>query len=250
MHASVITLHRPDGEMNVLAKRPEGDGPFPVVVMYHDGPGVREATHECMARLVDAGYYVVCPDRYYRFGKFLHVDPADMRDPAKREVSWNQMREWLFGTTDAMVSDDLNAVLANLAGDGAASNGAMGVIGYCIGGRSVIRACAAHPERFTVGAGMHPSFCVSDEPDSPHLSVAGCSSHLFFGFGERDQMQSVAMHQKLLEACDATAGRSNYAIYSQADHGFAVPGPSFNAEAADQGYAAAIGLFDRYVKGH
>jgi carboxymethylenebutenolidase len=250
VHESVINLTRPDGDMGVLAKRPDGDGPHPVVVMYHDGPGVRDATHACMERVVAAGYYVVCPDRYYRFGPFLHVDPFDMRDPAKRDGVWSKMREWLFGTTDAMVSDDLDALVHHLGSDPAASDGAMGAIGFCIGGRSVIRAAAAHPERFTVGVGLHPSFCVTDDDDSPHLSVESYPGRLFFGFGKDDQMQSVAMHQKLLDACDATGGRSGYAVYSGADHGFAVPGPSHHPTAADQGYGAAIGLFDRHVNGH
>ena len=61
--------------MCVMVKHLDGEGRFPVVLLFHDGPGVREATHSVVRRFADAGYYVVAPDRYHRHGRFVHVEP-------------------------------------------------------------------------------------------------------------------------------------------------------------------------------
>ena len=40
-----------------------------------------------------------------------------------------------------------------------------------IGGRSVLRTIADHPDEFRAGVGFHPSYTVTDDDDSPHLAV-------------------------------------------------------------------------------
>src|SRR5262245_15981363 len=147
----VHTIDTTDGPMGVCVIRPDGDGPFPVVVSFHHGPGLDGGSKEAMARIAEWGYYVISHDRYHREAEWYVLD----RSNASEE---EQKRFWgmLLGTTDDDVATDLDAVLAFVAGDPAAGPAPMGCIGYCIGGRSVLRTLAARPEIFRAGVALHP----------------------------------------------------------------------------------------------
>jgi carboxymethylenebutenolidase len=248
MHEQILTVTTPDGDMSVVAKHPDGDGPFPVVVLFHDGPGVRPSTHDVVRRVAEAGYYVVSPDRYHRNGQFVHMEPEQLFALPQDSPEFKQFMGMLMGTTDDMVRSDVDALLSHLDGDNAARPAPMGCIGYCIGARSVVRAMADHPERFKAGVGMHPSFCVSKDADSPHLGVAKSSGSFYFAWGALDKMQPVDAAKPLLEEFDKLGSRASYDIYPGADHGFAVTGGSYHAEAADQAYAKALDLFAKTLK--
>ncbi|MBM3560521.1 MAG: dienelactone hydrolase family protein, partial [Alphaproteobacteria bacterium] len=49
--------------------RPDGDGPFPGVVMHMDAPGIREELRNFARRIAGHGYAVMLPDLYWRIGR-------------------------------------------------------------------------------------------------------------------------------------------------------------------------------------
>ncbi len=245
MIESVIQLDTGEGTQTVLAKHPNEHGPFPVVVMFHDGPGMREATHEVMRRIAQEGYYVVAPDRYYRLGEQLHIEPAEAFKPGNEGMR-TEMFGWLMGTSEDSIAADLAALLAYLDGDPAATDGPRGCIGYCIGARSVLRALKDHPEAFAAGSTLHPSFCVTEGDDSPHLVATWFTGEIYVGIGSLDQMQSVAANQPFLDAVNAMSdGRGLAEVHEGADHGFGVPGPAYQEAAADRSYDMTLAMFDR-----
>ena len=117
MTEEMLSVPTPDGEMGACVRRPDGDGPFPVIVYFHHGPGLDEGSKESMQLLADAGYYVVSPDRYHREGAWLAFDPSVMRSgtPEGDELR-KRMFSLVLGTTDDMVETDLDALLTALAG--------------------------------------------------------------------------------------------------------------------------------------
>ena len=128
MTEQMLSVPTPDGDMGAYVRRPDGDGPFPVVVYFHHGPGLDEGSKESMQLLADAGYYVVSPDRYHRDGPWLAFDPKVMRSgtPEGEQLS-EKMMGVLMGTTDDMVESDLTALLAALEKEPAARKAPMGV---------------------------------------------------------------------------------------------------------------------------
>ena len=50
MIEKTIDIETPDGKMETFAVRPEGDGPFPAVILYMDAPGIRNELRD-FARL-------------------------------------------------------------------------------------------------------------------------------------------------------------------------------------------------------
>jgi carboxymethylenebutenolidase len=153
------------------------------------------------------------------------------------------MLELVVGTPDAQVDTDLDAVLAHVAGDAAAGDGAMGCIGFCIGARSMIRTLAGHGDLFAAGAGLHPSFCTTDEPDSPHLSVPSITGHVYAAFGSEDRAQPPADNVPFIDAINALGERGLAEVLDGADHGFGVPGPTYHATAAERAYQQTFAIF-------
>ena len=53
-------------DMTVFTVHPEGEGPFPVAVVFMDAPGYREELKEHTRRYAAGGYYAVLPDLFHR----------------------------------------------------------------------------------------------------------------------------------------------------------------------------------------
>ncbi|MGH9007597.1 MAG: dienelactone hydrolase family protein [Acidimicrobiales bacterium] len=239
------TITTADGEMGVVVSHPEGDGPFPVVVLFHHGPGMDEGSRELIQMISDAGYYVIGPDRYYRHGHFIVMDMHAMSAPDADPEESKRFMDIFIGTTDDMMERDVQAVLEYLKTDPAAKQGPMGCIGYCIGARTVLRTIASHPDVFRVGVGLHPSLCTTADDDSPHLAVSSYPGRLYLGFGSLDQMQPASANQPLMEATNGLGDRGIAEVHEGADHGFGVPGGSYHEKAAGRSYEVAFEMFEK-----
>src|ERR1700688_2845160 len=73
-----IRVRTTDGEMTTFVVRPDGEGPFPVAVVFMDGVGYREQVKKNARRCAAGGYYCVAPDLYYRSGEKLSFDMSNM----------------------------------------------------------------------------------------------------------------------------------------------------------------------------
>lgn len=240
MQTRTETITTPSGPMGVYAVRPDGDGPFPVVVFFHHGPGLDQGSKDTMAHIAGWGYYVVTHDRYHRDEPW-YVMAGRGGDEMKK------MFGYIMATTEDKVMEDLDAVLAWLPNDSAAGTGAMGCIGYCIGARSVLVTIGQKGEQFRAGVGLHPSFCTTDKPDSPHLAVAPYTGSLYIGFGSADTMQPASDNGPLIEDTNALA-KGEAEIHEGADHGFGVFGPSYHEAAGTRSYERTKVMFDRELK--
>lgn len=237
MFEQTETIDTAEGPMGVYVVRPDGEGPFPVVVSFHHGPGLDAGSKEAMALIAEWGYYVISHDRYHRTEPWLVIDRTTASDEEQKRFF-----EAFVGTTDEMVATDLDAVIGHVDQDHTAQPAPMGAIGYCIGARSVLRAIEADPERFQVGVALHPSRCTTDEEDSPHLAVADYPGWLYVGFGADDTAQPPAENTALIEIVRGT-DRGEVDIHEGAGHGFAVPEGGYHQAAADRSYGRARALF-------
>lgn len=241
MQTRTETIETSSGPMGVHVVRPDGSGPFPVVVFFHHGPGLDEGSKQTMARIAEWGYYVVSHDRYHRAQPWYL--PANMEaDEIKK------MMGLVMGTDESQVAEDLDAVLGWLPSDPAARSGGMACIGYCIGARSVLCTIRDRGEQFRAGCGLHPSFCTTDAPDSPHIGVPTYTGSLYIGFGSADQMQPASANGPLIDATNALA-KGEAEVHDGANHGFGVYGGSYHEAAAARSYERTKVMFDRELKG-
>jgi carboxymethylenebutenolidase len=236
-------LQTVDGTMGVYVVRPDDDGtPVPVVVFFHHGPGLDEPSKETMQFIADHGYYVISHDRYHREAEWYTMTPELRSNPDEAQ----RFFAMLLGTTEELVDRDLPAVLEHIDRDPAAArDGMLRCIGYCIGARSVVHTMARRRDRFGAGVALHPSFCTTEEPDSPHLLVPDITGSMYVAFGSEDTMQSPAANVPFIDAVNAMPdGRGEAVVHDGADHGFGVLGsPAYHERAASMSYERAFALF-------
>ena len=110
-----IEIQTRDGICPAYVHRPAGAGPWPAVLVFMDGIGIRPALQEIAARIADHGYYVLLPDLYYRVGPYEPMDARSVfSDPESRKAL---MEKFVGPTTQANVMSDTQAFLDYLAAE-------------------------------------------------------------------------------------------------------------------------------------
>jgi len=248
MHTERRELDTGDGQLGLYIARPDGDGPFPLVMFFHHGPGFDDGSREAADAIAGEGFCVAVPDRYWRNGPWLTFDIAALFAEGPDSPAMQEFLGLLLGTTDDMVDADIAVALASLHDDPAVDTVNAGCIGYCIGARTVVRTLAGRSDTFVAGVGLHPSFCVTSEPNSPHLSVPTMTGRLHMAQGAADQLASLEENQPLLDAVAELGDRGSIDVIEGADHGFAVPGGhAYHPEGAARSYATAHTIFAEHL---
>lgn len=232
----IINTTTDDGDMAVLVTQPAEAADWPVVLLFIDAPGIRDATHAFASKLAGEGYVVVTPDLHHRHGRLLNaVDTTPPEGTTTQEMVWG----WISSMTDEQIQHDADR---GLAAAGVAPDAAIVTIGFCLGARAVYRRLMAD-DRARAGAGWHPSFLVDERPDSPHLSAPALTKPLYLAIGDADQVQSIEMHQPFLDAVEPL-DHVTVEIFEGADHGFTWPGtPNYHEAAASGAWTATTKLF-------
>jgi carboxymethylenebutenolidase len=212
-----------DGPMVVHAF---GAADAPVVLVLMPAPGVDERLLGYAREIADAGYRAVVPDLYHRLGEGVTFH-APTQQP--------EMREAMGSLTDDMVVADVGAVLETLPADTP-----VGAVGFCMGGRFVVRVMAAYPQRITAGSALHPSRLLQDGDDSPHLDLAAITGPLYVGFGEVDSLVPPQEWDAVREQVERHGTQATIDIHPGAEHGYALPGPNFQEAAAAASWTGTL----------
>ena len=68
----------PEGHSNGTLHVPDGDGPWPGVLVFPDAGGARETFGKMGDRLASMGYVALVPDIYYRAGEWAPFNVATL----------------------------------------------------------------------------------------------------------------------------------------------------------------------------
>jgi carboxymethylenebutenolidase len=211
----VITTQH--GRMPAFAACPDGQGPWPAVIFYMDARGMREELRNMARRIAKAGYFCLLPDLYYRLGR-IEFD-LQKRDETMitiiRAASRSFTRDWVISDTAAM--------LAFLDAQDGVTDGAMGCVGYCIGGPFVTWAAATFPSHIAAAAGICGVRMVTDTPDSPHLFAPEIKAELYYAFAEKDHFSPPDLIADLRAALQRAKCTFEIDVFEGTDHGFVFP---------------------------
>ena len=241
-----------DGRMETFVTHPEQDGPFPPVIIYMDVWGVREELYDLARRVAAVGYYCMVPDFYYRQGKIRseYLDAKGRRISLSR-LSEEDRRKVLAPhdkLSDAMVVEDTGAILEFLRRGEPVKPQTIGAIGYCMGGRHVMGVAVTYPEHFKASASLHGTMLISDQKDSPHLSVSKLRGALYYGFAELDHYAPLSMIDQLAELLRPCAVTYCYEIHKGAKHGYALPDRDiYDKHAAERDWELIFAMFHRQI---
>ncbi len=126
----------------------------------------------------------------------------------------------------------------------------IGTVGYCMGARLALRTAGDHADVVAAAAGFHGGGLVTNERDSPHLSVAHSTAQYAFGHADKDRSMTSDDIASLGQALEAT-GRSHLnEVYPGAAHGYSMADTStYNETASERHFRTLQELLDENLRG-
>jgi carboxymethylenebutenolidase len=199
------------------------------IVVIHHMPGFDEPSKEIVRRFASWGYAAVAPNLHHRDAPGAAPDDAAAASRAHG------------GVPDEQLVGDVGGAVEHLRGlEG--TNGRVGVIGYCSGGRqSLLAACELDVE---AAIDCYGAFVLAEPPEGSGMSVSslrgrlnGLSAPLLGLFGADDSHPSPAEVGELDEILSDQGRSHTFHIFEDAGHGFfAVNRPSYRTAAATAGW--------------
>jgi carboxymethylenebutenolidase len=239
---SKVEIKTKDGTCPSYVYRPMGGAPWPAVLIFMDGLGIRPAMLEIGERLATHGYFVLLPDLFYRSGPYEPMNPHTVfADPEKRKVL---MEKFFALATPANIMSDTGAFLDYLAAQPDVRAGGIGTTGYCMGGLMSLTAAGTYPDGVVATASYHGGRLATDAPDSPHLLAPKIKARVYVAGAIEDPSFPDDMKARLEEAL--TQGGVDHTIETyQAKHGWVFRDtPVYDAAAAERHWRTMLALFD------
>jgi carboxymethylenebutenolidase len=243
---SRIEIKTEHGACPSYVYRPTGSGPWPAVLVFMDGLGIRPAMLEVGERLATYGYFVLLPDLFYRSGPYEPMDPHKVfTDPEQRKVL---MEKFFAHATAANIMSDTRAFLDYLAAQPDVKPGGIGTTGYCMGGLMSLTAAGTYPDRIAATASYHGGRLATDAPDSPHLLAPKIKSRVYIAGAIEDASFPDEMKARLEDALTKAGVHHTIETY-QAKHGWVFRDtPVYDAAAAERHWKSMVALFDARLK--
>src|SRR6202166_4076982 len=145
MPRAEVTIKTRDGNCPASVFTPaNGKGPWPAVIFYMDGLGIRPVMWEMGQHLADGGYLVLLPDLYYRLSSYRPMVPAEgLADPKRRE----ELMRFVHNLDRDRKIADAGAFIEFLSSRPEVKGDRFGATGYCMGGNASLTAACAFPDR-------------------------------------------------------------------------------------------------------
>jgi len=151
---------------------------------------------------------------------------------------------------DGEVMEDTRAVLERLESEPAASGGPKGCVGFCLGGRLVVRAMSTFPDVFAAGSALHPSFIVAEGPDSAHLAIGEIRGELYIGLGGADTFQPPEAFEPARAELQRHGIPHTVDVHDGADHSYMIPGqPAYHDAASERSWERTLELLRERLQG-
>ena len=241
--AETVNITGHDGtEIAAYLARPLAPGPTPGVLVIHHMPGWDEGSKEITRTFAAHGYAAICPHLHYREGPDASPDDA----AAAARAAGGVPDERFLGDADGAIR-----VLRALT----SSNGKVGSIGYCSGGRQSFLAACSLP--LDAAVDCYGAFVVATPPEGaplkvkPVVDLAGDLRCPLLGlFGADDSFPSVEEVGQLEKVLKDLGKDFEFHTYEGAGHAFfSIDRPSYRPEAAMDGWQRIFDFFGRHLAG-
>ena len=225
-----------DQSMDLYLSLPDGSGPFPAVVVAQHGGGVDQFIRDMADRLATEGYAAAAPNLFHR------ITDDMLADGSRR---FNHLN-------DPDIVADINATVEHLRSHATVNGAAIGVTGFCMGGRVTwLAACSnAHFGAAAPYYGGNIMVPRGKATQAPFELAQGIKCPVLFHFGEIDANPSQDDMRKLDEELTRLGITHKFYTYPGADHGFMdFTGARYQKQASDASWARTLDFFDQHLKG-
>lgn len=226
-------------EIEAYLASPVDGAPRGGVVVIHHLPGYDAGTKEIVRSFAVAGYAAVCPNLYSRDAPGASPDDAAAHVRAKG------------GVPDDRVVGDVAAAAAHLRSL-PGSNGKVGVIGHCSGGRQAFLVACSPTVDLDAAVDCYGGAVVTPPPASMGMTtmvplldrVPQLSCPLLGLFGVQDMNPGPADVATLAAELDRLGKAHEFHSYDDAGHAFfSVDRPSYRPAAAVEGWQQIVTFF-------
>jgi carboxymethylenebutenolidase len=236
----MINGHNGDG-IEAYFARPTSPGPYPGVVVIHHMPGYDRSTKEIVRTFAVYGYAALCPNLFHRYAPGARATDAAA---AAREAG---------GVPDEQCVGDVRGA-ADFLHALPSSNGRVGVIGYCSGGRQAyVVACSLDLDAAVDCYGGRvvaaPEDLTPARPVAPIDLTPDLRSPLLGLFGAQDTNPSPEQTAQIAAALDEHSKTYEFHTFENAGHAFfSVDRPNYDLEASKEGWKLIWDFFGRHLQ--
>ena len=224
MITETVAIPIESGELSGYYVRPEGEGPFPGVVVIHEIHGLNDNIRDIAWRFADQGYAALAVDLFH--GRNRVVCMARF------------FGGLIFNSLNHRGIQDLKSSLTFLASHPEVDGERVGAIGFCLGGSFAI-AWASTDDRLKVTA---PYYSMNPRP----LEAVARSCPVVGSFPEKDF--TVGGGRKLKEALDMHDVPNDIKVYPGAKHSFFNgQGRNYDAAAAEDAWQRTLAFFEEHL---
>jgi carboxymethylenebutenolidase len=224
---TTIEIDTPGGPIDALLSVPDGQGPWPGVVVVHDAIGYGPDNESTSARIAAAGFVAVTPNLFSRGGRARCITRV--------------FRDLL--TQRGRALDDILAARDHVQSMPECT-GSVGVVGFCMGGQFAL---VMAPKGF----GASAPFYGTPLPRNLSETLDGACP-IVASFGRRDPMGRGAP-ARLRKAVDDKSIAADIKVYPDAGHSFAnklpaqpllrITGFGYNDAATEDAYRRVFAFF-------
>jgi carboxymethylenebutenolidase len=239
----VVTLTVRGDAVPAMLFRPDGQGPFPGVVIGQEATGPNGFIRHVASDLARSGYVAIVPDYYHGGGP---PDPENYEDIAAI-FEHMAVLDFRHATYDLMEAVEYLKRLPEV------DQTRLGVWGYCTGATMALLAACLHPE---LGATVlfypsQPRFDALDakRPIHPIDLVWNLTSPVLVMVGDQDSLWPPELVGELRERFDQWGIDATLTVYPGAGHAFCTPAPAFHhPEAGQAAWADGLRFLDEHLK--
>jgi carboxymethylenebutenolidase len=228
---ATITIDAPDGPIDALLGVPEGEGPWPGVVVIHDAFGYGPDNESISSRIAAAGYLALTPNLYSRGGRARCITRVFRELLSKRGRALDDI---------LAAGDHLRAMPQ--------STGTVGIAGFCMGGQFAL---VMSPKGFAVSAPFYGT------PLPRHLSdTLEGACPIVASFGRRDPM-GMGAPARLRKVVQDKGIAADIKVYPEAGHSFAnqlpcqpllrITGFGYNEAATEDAWSRVFAFFGEHL---
>lgn len=239
-----LTISTRDGECPCYVMTQATEGPWPAIIFYMDAGGIRPAVTDMVQRLADAGYVVLLPDLFYRYGAYGPFVPKDVLSGDFRAI----LGPLVATTGNDKAAEDTAPFLEYLYKRSDVAGRQVGAVGFCMGGGMALSAAGTYPDRFAAVAVFHGGNLATYTLTSPHRLTPMLNAEVYIAAAEHDSSYPPEMAEQV-ETALAEAGVRFIAETYPAKHGWMKPDfRVYDEAAAERGWEAMLALFRRTLQ--
>lgn len=247
--STMITIPAADGTAEAYVTQPVSTEPegSPGVLFLIDAIGLRPQTQKMADRIASWGYLVMAPNVFYRSGTAAQTSPeGSLFDADARAAFFEQAMPRLRGLTTDVARRDLATYLDALHALPGVRPGPVGATGYCFGGRLALMAATSRPDDVAAIGMFHTGGLVTDESDSPHLTVGRVQGEILAIHADHDRSMTPEAIAQFEHALTSTGITHHTSVYPDAAHGYTMADTSmYNHDATEHHFAELAKLLQR-----